>query len=261
MQGLAFAFRPFVAPDTRCSLPTTLAICAQLQLTVGVPYAANECRAFAPAVRTALRGLIVGICACFTIGPMFLVNAPTLVRGGFHRRYLLSVPITLIVAVGVAFIPIDGSTLGIIPIGVLTVALSFVLCMLLLNAACFATEEHKALDQNFGPPLFAIIVLFFGLITAYVTLTQLYFSPWIGLLLPVGSAVTRVLGLFALVRSFRMFYYAPKERFITQFATSAQAEAPVEPPILGDVEVLYTMYRFMLCVVRCSLFVLLRLNL
>jgi hypothetical protein len=92
--------------------------------------------------------------------------------------------LTLGPAVGVAFIPVNGSTLGIVSIAVLTVGISFVLCSLLLNAPFYATDEHKALDQSLGPPIFAIGFLFFGVITAHVTLTRLYSSPLVGLLLP-----------------------------------------------------------------------------
>ncbi len=150
-------------------------MCTLLGLLVGVPYAANERTADAnPVLQTAIRGLIVGVWAYFALGPIFLVNAPTLIRGGFHPRFLLSMPLTLCPAIGLAFIPADGSTLGFVSIGLPTVGIGFVLCVLLLNAPYFATDEHKALDRSFGPPLFAIGVLFMGLITAYVTLTQLY---------------------------------------------------------------------------------------
>ncbi len=52
----------------------------------------------------------------------------------------------------------------------LTVWISFYLCALLLNAPLFATDGHKALDRSIGPPPFAIAVLLFGVITAYVVL-------------------------------------------------------------------------------------------
>jgi hypothetical protein len=108
-----------------------------------------------------------------------------------------------------------------------------------LSAPFYATDEHKALHHSFGPPVVAINTLFFGLITAYVTLTRTYSSPLVGLLLPVGSAVTRVLGMHALVRSCHTFYYVPKREYLTQLATSAQSPSNAVPPILGDIEAIY----------------------
>jgi hypothetical protein len=236
----ALAFRALVQPRTRYSLLATLVVCALLVLLVGVPYAVNELMAGAsPMLQTAMRGLIVWIWAYFILGPMNFGFAPTLVRGGFHPRFLLSVPLTLGPAVGVAFIPVGGSTLGIISIALSTLGIGFVLCVLLLNAPFFATDEHKALDQSFGPPLFAIGALFFGLIAAHVMLTQLYSSPLVGLVLPAGSVAIRHLAIFVLVQSFHTFYFEPKKKFLTPLLVSAQNQEDMVPPLLGDVEALY----------------------
>jgi hypothetical protein len=234
---LAFALRALSQPRTRNSLVSTLVVCTLLMLLVGVPYAVNERVVNAhPVLQTAMRGLIVGIWLYFLLGPIFLVNAPTVVRGGFHPRFLLSLPLTLGPAVGVAFIPADGSTLGIVSIGVLTLGIGFVLCSLLLNAPFFATDEHKSLDRSSGPPIFVVSLLFFGVITAHVVLTQLYSSPLVGLLLPIGSAVTRTLAIAALSHSIHKFYFEPKQAFLQ---LSASAQADVVPPLLGDLEATY----------------------
>jgi hypothetical protein len=90
-----------------------------------------------------------------------------------------------------------------------------------------------------GLPLFVIGVLFFVMIAAHVRLTQIYSSPLVGLLLPVGSAMTRVLAMFALVRSCHTFYYVPKHAFLAMLATSAQSQSSAVPPILGDIEGLF----------------------
>ena len=171
-KSLAFTLRALGQPITNFSLLTTLIVCTLLTLLVGVPYAANERVTDAnPMLQTAVRGLIVGIWLYFIIGPMFLLNASTLVRGGFHLRFLLSLPLTLGPAVGVAFIPVDGSTLGIISVWFLTLGIGYVVCFLALSAPFFATDEHKALSASFGPPLVVIGLMFFGLISAHLTLT------------------------------------------------------------------------------------------
>jgi hypothetical protein len=96
-----------------------------------------------------------------------------------------------------------------------------------------------ALDLNFGPPLFVIAVLFFALITAYITLIQHSSSAFVGLLIPAGSVATRVLAIYALVRCCHTFYYVPKQTFLMQLATSEPSQANVVPPILGDIEALF----------------------
>ena len=102
-RSLAFALRALSQPRTRYSLLATLVVCTLLMLLVGVPYAVNERITDAsPVLQTAVRGLIVGMWVYFLIGPMFLVNATITARGGFHRRFLLSLPLTLGPAVGVA---------------------------------------------------------------------------------------------------------------------------------------------------------------
>jgi hypothetical protein len=177
------------------------------------------------------------------------LSAPTLVRGGFHLRFLLSLPITLGVGVGVACIPIDSATPGMISIFLLAYGLAYILCILLLSAPLYATDEHKALQRSLGLPVLIIVALFFGLITVYVTLTRMYSSPLLGLLLPSGSAIVRVLGLFALVRSCHTFYYEPKQRFISQLPPSAFSQANLVPPLLGDIEMQYGFFASMFALI------------
>jgi hypothetical protein len=205
-QGLAYVFRALNRPRTRHSLLAGLVSCMLLQLLVGAPYAANELAADAsPALHTALRGLIIDIAMYFIFGPVALILAPTVVRGGFHPRSFISLPITLGIAVGLACIPVNGSTLGFGSIGLLTYGLTFVVFNLVLNAPFYATDEHKALQRSSGPPQMLIGGLFFGLVAAYVTLAQLYSSTLVGLLLPIGSSLTSRLAIYFLVRSFHTF--------------------------------------------------------
>jgi hypothetical protein len=243
---LAFGFRPLVAPRTRYALLATLIACTLQNLIVGAPYAANE---RTNGASPALRGLIVAILLYFGIGPTSLLSAPTLVRGGFHLRFLLSLPITLGVGVGVACIPIDSATPGMISIFLLAYGLAYILCILLLSAPLYATDEHKALQRSLGLPVLIIVALFFGLITVYVTLTRMHSSPLLGLLLPSGSAIVRVLGLFALVRSCHTFYYEPKQRFISQLPPSAFSQANLVPPLLGDIEMQYGFFASMFALI------------
>jgi hypothetical protein len=234
-KALALGFRPLTKPRTRFSLSATLIVCVLLQVIVGAPYAANE-RAAGSAQRTAGRGLIIGIWIYFVQGPSTLISAPIMTRGdSLHPLYFLSLPITLGLSVGAAFVPVDGSTLGIISIALCSYALGYVICQFLLIAPFFATDEHKALQRSFGPPTVSVGVVFFLLIFTHLLLAQRYSSPFVGLLLPICSTVTRVLALLALVRSFHKSYYEPKHEFLTKMP-SAQSQSSMTPPILGDIE-------------------------
>jgi hypothetical protein len=221
-------------------LAATVVVCILLQLIVGAPYAANE-RAAAEWLRTARRGLIVGICLCFGLGPAFVLNESTLVRGGFHLLYLLSLPITLSAAVGAAYMPLDrdGSTPSFVSIALLTDGLSILACNLFLNAPLFATDEHKVMHLSLSLPFIGGVMSFFALIVGHVTLSQQYSSVLVGLLLPVGSIVYRVLALLATVRSCHVCYYQPKQSFLAQLPQSAHGRESVPPPLLGDIERVY----------------------
>ena len=247
-QVLSSNFRPVVQPRVLYSVSSTLLVCTLIQLLFAAPFAANERRT--AGASTALRGLLLGILASFINGPVFLVNSPILTRGGFHRRFLLSLPITLGAATGAAFIPSStegGSTIGLLSITQLTVLLTYAVATRLLISPFYATDEHKALQRSFGPPNFALLSCFFGAIVLYVFLAQNTSSPLVGLLLPLCSLVTRALAMHALVHSYHTFYYSPKQEFLTQQRTlvasslepSCKSTVVVVPPILGDVEIVY----------------------
>jgi hypothetical protein len=51
--------------------------------------------------------------------------------------------------------------------------------------------------------------------------------------------MTRQLAIFALARSLHKFYFEPKQTFLTRLSMSAQGEADVVPPLLGDIEAIY----------------------
>jgi hypothetical protein len=100
----------------------------------------------------ALRGLIVGIWLYFALGPIFRVHAPMLVRGGFHLWFVLSFPITLATSVGVAFVPVGGSTLGIVSSGLLALVLALTVSISVLRTAERPLIRH-GLAQGARPEL------------------------------------------------------------------------------------------------------------
>jgi hypothetical protein len=210
-------------------------------LLVGVPYAANERMTDAnPILQKAMRGFIIGIWDYFATGPMFLGVAAILSRGSFHPRFLLSLPFTIGSAVGAAFIPVDDLPLGITSIWLVAFGISYLMGALLLNAPLYATDEHKALDQSFGPATVAVFVLFVGVITAHIMLTQRYSNPLVGVVIPAGSAVTRTLAIYALSHSLHKYYFEPKQAFLVKLSLSAEGEADVVvPPLLGDQEAIF----------------------
>ena len=245
-QALALSFRPLTSPRTRHYpqlAAAILLVCTLLQLIVGAAYAANERAAVSgPTLRTGVRGLIVGLFVFFLLGSQLLFNTPTLARGGFHWRFLLSLPITLGVSVSVAFIPADGSSLGCISIFLLAYGLAYIVCQLVVVGPLLATGAHTDHQRSMGFPLTAMLVLFIGLVMGHVTLTQRYSSPLAGLLLPIGSSICRALALALLARSFHTLYYAPKQAYLALLPplVSITPPSPVTaPPFLGDIEAIY----------------------
>jgi hypothetical protein len=202
-------------------LLATVIVCTLFQLIVGAPYAANERAVEASlGLRTAMRGLIVGVWVSIGQGASFLLVAPTMVRGGFHVRFLFAVPIMLCISVCMAFVPVDGSTLGCVSIALLTFVLGFVSVNVFISAPLFETDEHKALQRSIGPPFAGVALLFFALVSTYVALVQRHAqSALIGLCLPAGSTAARYLAIFALNRSCDTRYYAPKAHFFGAAAT------------------------------------------
>jgi hypothetical protein len=182
---------------------------------------------------------------------MACLNAPTLISGGFRWHFLLAIPITSCVTLGVAYIPIAGSTFGVaanVMVGLLS---SFVL-IAVVNSQFIATPEHKKLNQSVGPPVVATGFLFFGLIFLYITLTAQYSSSAIGLLLPAAEAILKFSVLLVLTHSCCKHYYEPKANFLAQFELTKQANAAnpetdrpsapgasSDPPLRGDIEVVY----------------------
>ena len=228
-QREACEFRSFPAPRHTLCISSVFAACVSLQLAVGAPYAA-VLRAGGSA---ALHGLIGGVLAVFIIGAVFLVTCPTRVAGAFHPRYLLSVPIPIGIGIAVGFIRSDGAMLSLLSIALIATALGYVGCIVCLNFPFYLSTEHKQLDRSLGPPLMLIGFMFFLWIAMYAEVNHRSSSPFVGVLLPLGSWVTRVAALFLLSRSCHFKYFMPKLEWL-------DAQLEDAPPVLfGDVEAQY----------------------
>ena len=213
--------------------------CIAMQLLFAAPYSANENReAGSSEGRTILRGLIGGIGCLSFLGPILMIISPILVRGGWHKRYLLCIPMQLTIAIGVAFIPADGSTLGVVSITLVTFIFSYICSIVSLNVPLYSTHEHKKLNLSLGPPIMFVGSMFFGLLIAYIWANRQTDNPATGLILPIGCRITTLTFIKMLERSIRLRYYEPKKAFIDW----AQSEEGIEfadttiPPLLGDIE-------------------------
>jgi hypothetical protein len=215
-------------------IASILGSCALLQL-VGAAYAWNE----KEGGHTALRGLFGGSLAALGIGPLFLVTAPTRVQGHFHPRYLLSVPILIGIGIGASFIDSGGMPLSILSLAIIATVLGYVVCIVVCNLKFYASIEHKQLDRSFGPPLILVAWIFFLWTALYVQVNRMSSHWLIGILLPLGAWIARVVALFLLSRSCHFQYYVPKATFIEAVANAEASDSEVEappPPLLGDVE-------------------------
>jgi hypothetical protein len=171
------------------------------------------------------------------------VNAPVLVRGEFHRRYFLSFPITICIALGAAHVPIGDDLLGFISVGLICLGLSFVGCVAALNVPLFATDAHKAMDQSSAPPIVLVVLCYFGLLVGYTELIRYSWSPLVGIYLFAGALATESAGLALLAWSFENRYVSPKCAYIAQLATSrgeGSETAPPSPPIFGVPELAFS---------------------
>ena len=187
---------------------------------------------------TILRGLATGCLACFCIAPVFLVIAPVVVCGKFHRRYLNCVPIALLLGIGSAFIPSGKNIrLGFMPTMLISYNSGFLFCLLFLNGPLFHSAEHKALDKAFGPPQMIAILLFCGTVIGYNQATRVTSNPLVGLLLPVGCFLTEVTIIQLLEDVFMKKCFQPKLKnvFETIKARVSGTNGP-KPSILGDQE-------------------------
>ncbi len=205
-------------------------------------YAANENREGGSwEMRTALRGMIGGIGTLSFLGPIIMIISPILVRGEWHRRYMLCIPIQLLVGIGGSFIPLGDSTLGVVSITMFTFAASYLVCIITLNVPLYSTHEHKSLNLSLGPPIMLTGLMFYGLLVFYLWANRQTNSPATGLILPVGCRLTQFIFIKMLERSVNKKYYEPKMAYNNWLQTEEGMEhaEKMVPPLLGDVESAY----------------------
>jgi hypothetical protein len=188
---------------------------------VGLPYTLNEWSFQSRAIR----GLCSGFGVMHFVAPMWIVVAPILVRGqGASPRFVLVSPVTAVLAaIGVAAVPVAGSSLEIIPITLLSAAVGASAGHLLVNFPLYFNRHHRWLDLSIHPPLICVLLFFYGLLLLYIYLTRLRLGPMVGLLIPVSSYATEKLGLLLMRRAFVLHYYKPKADFMSQ----AQSVSPM----------------------------------
>ena len=252
-------FVPFPAPPLRVSLLWTILVSALISVTFGLPYVANE-KWFGSSV---VRGLLSGWFVCFGISPMFLINAPVLAEGRFRWRYFLCLPLTLVVSTAVAFVPFgEEATLGLIPICLVTLAGSYALCTALLALPLYRNRHHLLLDLEINVPMMGIGFAFFGLVVMYIEATKRINSPYLGLILPVGSTALQAIALFLLKRAYLRRYFKPKSEHIQRLRNKKRRasvvrldpnsprglEADDPPPIAGEQELVFANWVAAWCV-------------
>ena len=265
----ALTFRPFPTPKLLLSNAWALFFCVLVQLTVAVPYAANERSTHSTTTSKALRGLITGIAAAYLVGSPIVLFESVIACGIFRWRLLNCFPIAVSIAVGASFVPASLSQhdefLGFTSICLIACTLTYILSMLLLVRPLYYSNSQKALDMIVGP-LFALGFLLYCLfLVAYVKLTSLSavssvpaavacgntsivapmansvnsvglvslftkLGSFIGTLLPAGSFVIEFAFLFFLKRAFLTRYYFPKNRAIKKYEQDQRERVFGSPP-------------------------------
>ena len=120
---LAETFRPLSTPTLVKCLIWTLGTCISMQLLFAVPYAQNE----RSLNSTAIRGMLIGIPVAYFEAGLFMTEIAILVRGAFHWRFVLSIPISVCCALAFAFVPVGDSLLGLCSVAFLAVAATYLL--------------------------------------------------------------------------------------------------------------------------------------
>jgi hypothetical protein len=153
---------------------------------------------------------------------------------------MLSVPTLIGIGIGVSFIRSGSRPLSLLTISFIACVLGYIVCIVALNVKFYASSEHKQLDRSFGPPLIIVAWMFFLWTALYVQVNRMSSHWLIGILLPIGAWITRVIALLFLSRSCHFQYYVPKAASIEAVANAelSNSEAP-PPPLLGDVEAIY----------------------
>lgn len=59
-----------------------------------------------------------------------------------------------------------------VPVVVITIIISFVICVLALNVPFYKINEHKKLDSKFGAPIVFVIILFCFVVIGYIQMTK-----------------------------------------------------------------------------------------
>jgi hypothetical protein len=125
----------------------TLGTCISMQLLFAVPYAQNE----RSLNSTAIRGMLIGIPVAYFEAGLFMTEIAILVRGEFHWRFVLSIPISVCCALAFAFVPVREALLGLCSVAFLAPAATYLLCLPIMVAPLQPTEEQKTLYDRFGP--------------------------------------------------------------------------------------------------------------
>jgi hypothetical protein len=125
----------------------TLCTCASLQLLFAAPYAQNE----RSLNSTAIRGVLIGIPVAYFEGGLFMTEIAIVIRGGFHWRFALSVPISVGCALAFAYVPVGDAQLGLVSVAFVATAVTYLLCFPIMVTPLHPTDEQKILYDRFGP--------------------------------------------------------------------------------------------------------------
>ena len=234
-------FRPIPTPEILLSLCWTL-IGAMILAALAALYTLNDQHTENSSVR-ARRGLIVGLMVCLLTGSIDLLWAPPAV--GYNtlekRRFWYFLPLTIGSAIGFACIPIGGSALTMVPIGLCSLGLNQI-AYVVLNNLWYRTPEHKTFDGFVGISVFCACVSTPLTMLLYTTLTDMFDNMAVGLIIPASSLLSEFAFLTILKRSYDAHYYRPKSKYlkaklareasgsIVARATACDDDTPIDTP-------------------------------
>ena len=217
-KSLCFTFRSMPHLDPLKALVSSIFVSVTITVLFIVPYAGNE-RYLGS---TALRGLMVAVLACFFVANLAVCTFRITGRGqpeSTPPRTWLVFPLLATIGISAAHIPIGDTTLGAVPLAIITLYGGFVANLIFVIGPLFSTREHAAMARKGNSPFILCKILFFFFQAVYFEMTRRFATPLIGVLFPCGCILMEFMVILVIRIAICRFYFEPKSAFVERLAS------------------------------------------
>ncbi len=217
-KSVCFTFRSMPHLDPLKALVCSIFVSVTITVLFIVPYAANE-RYLGS---TALRGLMLAVLACFFVANLAVCTFRITGRGqpeSTPPRTWLVFPLLATIGISAAHIPIGDTTLGAVPLAIITLYGGFVANLIFVIGPLFSTREHAAMARKGNSPFILCKILFFFFQAVYFEMTRRFATPLIGVLFPCGCILMEFMVILVIRIAICRFYFEPKSAFVERLAS------------------------------------------